>query len=434
MYVKLFAANTAMRESHQLYRSAIEQAVQHERDVASEERRKLLSGIEGLITSSAERQDTRLRNVIEHAAKRQKTSTDEHVKIEKEYSELTNEWLYRDDDHYKQCHKDRDHVKNLMTTEWAEIEKASKQGMQLNSNAGQRLAELIAAQSALKQGHATTLDDIYDKVRDHSGLNDSVAAEEHSKMMESVQETYADVNTHLNAAFARTQDVEKSMRRHVKNMSATTHALSHEAPARQALVDLREQTLSSNLLEYVPTGQTPAKTLYKHPSILPHTVSQAQILEQMRANSTPSAAVVSSGKDSVSRTANASPSKALVYHDAQGQDTPTRSEKGGISSQTLNGLRTVDVNVPPSVSTARSANGTTPIEKVTTNGVNGDTHGKRAHTMQPAEIQKVDQGPAARRITDGLAVGSDGIARTTGSGQVISPADPRRRPKARSGR
>lgn len=152
---------------------------------------------------------------------------------------------------------------------------------------------------------------------------------------------------------------------------------------RAPLHSLRTDIGNQALLEYAPTGETPARVNYSIPSTLPHTEGHETLLSRFRERSS-------------SADVNRSPSKGMVFNDSPTESdtfssstiTKFRPQLSSVASAPAFGasLRELDVNVvnqdsissPPTISLA-----VPPLKRQNTNG-NGTSDGGSKLPMKKA--------------------------------------------------
>jgi kinesin family member 11 len=147
-----------------------------------------------------------------------------------------------------------------------------------------------------------SLDDIVTRVREQNNAHHTAHTSSLGALSNTVQSSYSSIGDHLSTSFDRVQALESDVSAQITMLKDTLPALSEEATIRAPLRELRDEITNQNLMEYNPTGQTPAKTAYSIPSTLPRTDMHESLLSQFRDRP-------------ISSDGNRSPTKALIFKD-----------------------------------------------------------------------------------------------------------------------
>ena len=122
-----------------------------------------------------------------------------------------------------------------------------------------------------------------------------------------VKDSYSAFNDAITASHSRISQLGSDISTQTTSLQSNLPSLGTEV--RDPLTTLRESISTTQLTEYNPTGETPQKTQYTYPSMLPRTEPRDKLLSALtdaRATTFPSALVPS---------APPSPSKGLIYTD-----------------------------------------------------------------------------------------------------------------------
>lgn len=158
-----------------------------------------------------------------------------------------------------------------------------------------------------------------------------------------VMESHSHVSDHFTSAQDRVHDLDTNHLAQCRAVQAMLPSLTSTIQVQ--LTNLRAKIAHAKLKEYSPTGETPQKTQYDFPTILPRTEPQEKLLAKL---SRPTASSSQASSQNTSPNKQASPSKQPIYNDAPVAPpnplTPVKGDMKPVPSTTP-GLREIDVNI-----------------------------------------------------------------------------------------
>lgn len=132
----------------------------------------------------------------------------------------------------------------------------------------------------------TSLDDFVTHARSQNAAHHDQHALSFNNLSGAVEASYGSISSHFKDTFARVQELETEMATKTTTAADALEPLSENVC--RPLSVLREDTLSTKLQEYQPTGSTPQKTVYEYPTDLPHTKSHSALINELHGSSSPS--------------------------------------------------------------------------------------------------------------------------------------------------
>jgi len=369
-------ANDGLVQANNESYNTLQQAMNEERQKSTLERQQLLSQIGALITGSAEAQEKRVSEHLTTAAKRFKSSEDDHMNMQQTYEDGMASWTSRNQVLIESCMKSRENVKTKIKGDWSAANESTGRIKQTTEAIHRETVQIVDAQMSHMDTQLVALDEIIARVKAQNDQHHTAHTQSLTQLSSDVQESYFNIGNHMSTSYTRVQGLDSDMDVCTMAVNQTLPLLSSEGEIRTTLANLSNELRTSSLIEYAPTGQTPAKATYSYPTVLPRTDSHEVLLERMRSCSNPE------------RSPRKSPAKGLVYTDVSATDltpipfAPSLSSIPPaplVRSATVSSLRELDPNTVASVSAPVSAVGT-PVES-------------------PA-----DTGHVAKKINSGLSV------------------------------
>ena len=327
---QLTDATTAALQSERYASKQLQLVLDEERKEAAIDREKLLSQITSLVNATGSAQDERISNKIEAVRHDMTTATKEFETANAEYKNTMDVWSRKEGILIEEVLKSRDTLKQKMKKDWIAV---NEQNTSIHLTAKSVHEETVRIVDAQMQDMAVQMQALDDFVRRARSQNESHNAS-HIKSLQglasTVKSSYTNTQERLRNSKERIQAYSADMTECSRGLCATIPPL--DSTLRQPLSSLREYIMDASLTEYVSTGETPQKTLYQYPTSLPRT----EPYERLLASAIHSPHCVKSSE--LPDTA-ASPSKSIIYTDAQTEDiaiTRPASMDGGLREVSLN--------------------------------------------------------------------------------------------------
>ncbi|THW29837.1 kinesin-domain-containing protein [Aureobasidium pullulans] len=356
---QILTANSTFMEAGQESRQTFEEAMEEERRRAASDREKMLSQISSLITSSAEAQERRITEHIAHASKRVKTSEDDYSVARETYNESSDALVAKSRSLIDSCVRSRENVKSKIKGDWTAANDQTEKIKATTEVVHGETVRIVDTQMSNMDTQLISLDEIVSRIRAQNDTHHTAHTASLAQLSSDVQQSYSNIGTHMETSYTRTQGLDTDMQTRTADLASTLPELSSSGEIVQTLHTLRDETNASELTEYVPTGQTPAKTAYSYPTALPRTANHESLLDRLRNGSSmieESPIKESQIRSSPKKRDGHSPSKAVIYTDSpvtngnldQSSDAVVNGDAARNRPRSLpgqGGLREIDVNV-----------------------------------------------------------------------------------------
>nr|POF15446.1 kinesin-like protein bimc [Quercus suber] len=336
-------ANETFVSAGQTSHEQLQQAIEAERQTAASERASLLEKITGLVNDSATTQEARLSGYVENASKRIRISQSEYRVAQQTYGNGMDMWSATGQALVDSSIKSREAIKSKLKSDWTMAsEQTTKLSETTNAVHGETV-RIVDGQMAQMDSQLVALDEILNRVRTQNDEHHTAHTTSIKTLANNVQESYQSIGKHLQTSYERTKALDGDIRDRAAAVLETLPTLAADGDIRQALRLLREDVQAGQITEYSATGETPAKTQYSYPTILPRTEDHDLLLERLRDCSNTGGHSASPMKSSKKRTSPkkfrssptkgpGSPSKTSIFHDT---------------------LPTLDLQLPPYAPTSR---------------------------------------------------------------------------------
>lgn len=352
---QITTANSFFVEANQNSQQVLQQAMDDERRRAAVEREQLLSRIGSLIQSSAESQEQRMAEHLENASKRVKTSEDEYTNARQSYDQGMGVWAIKSQSLIESCVRSREGVKSKIKADWSVANETTGNIKMTTEAVHNETVNIVTTQMAHMDTQLLALDEIISRVKAQNEQHHAAHTSSLGQLSSDVQESYTSIGQHMATSYTRIQNLGTDMRGRAELIAETLPSLSTDGDLRKTLCSVRDDVAGTDLMDYVPTGQTPAKTVYTYPAVLPRTATHDVLLERMRSGSNPDRSP--SKANASPRKVHSSPTKGLIFNDdpSPSDSRPLLSDKLGHSasaplsrSTATSSLREIDVNITAS--------------------------------------------------------------------------------------
>ncbi|KAK5113644.1 hypothetical protein LTR62_003271 [Meristemomyces frigidus] len=443
---QISAANTDFVQAGQASRQELQQAIEQERVTAASDRAILLARITGLVNDSAVEQDARLDAHLETSSKRIKTSEETYADAQQSYGGGMDSWNSHNQALIGFSTQSRDAVKAKLKGDWTKANEQTSRLQDTTKAVHGETVRIVDDQMVQMDSQLVALDEILSRVRTQNDEHHVAHTQTLSQLAAGVHQTYESIGHHFETSYDRVKNLDSDMTERASNLHNTLSDLTPEGDVRQALSLLRAETAAAHIAEYSATGETPAKTQYTYPTILPRTEAHQTLLNRMRGiPNAPISPSKSPNKRSPSKMPRSSPTKlssspsktaiftdstpvpTLLFNTQQPASAPT-SRPATASSDPK--LRELDANIalsglttaPGIVSLAFGAEAPECKDKVSVApGL------KRSLTDSYARAQGEGRLPAKRGVVKMTGEGRENLPPTAGGlGASVGPGRPRR--------
>jgi len=342
----LLKANTELAAANRTSQARLSQYLDEEKQNAASERAKLLEHITSLVTASAATQEGRVSGYFASFGQEVDAAGSAHSKVEESFSQGMDEWTERSKAVVANLTKSRDSIKTRIKTDFSDATAHATSLKQTTSSVHETTIRIVSEQMSHMDTQLTSMDEIVSRIRTQNDTAHHAHVSSLSALASTVHASYDAVGDQFTSSFARIEKLGGDVDAEARTLRQTLSELGPDSDMRQPLRKVREIVDTSQLQEYISTGETPARVQYDFPTTLPRTESHDQLLARLRGDNTSTLAT------------NRSPSKAPIYNDATVDlSSPTKptllrplSSASAPFTPAL-GLRELDINVvaPPTI-------------------------------------------------------------------------------------
>ncbi|OIW23969.1 kinesin motor domain-containing protein [Coniochaeta ligniaria NRRL 30616] len=256
-------------QSNEAISAQIREVVEQERKQAAEERQQLLSQIASLITSQAERQETRLAGKTALLQKSMSETNSTFQEGMAQFSTGMDAWNEKESELVAEVNKSKTAMKKKMKDDWTAANETSTLIQNTTKSVHQETVRVVDEQLKDLDIQMRDLDDFVTRAR----AENSEHHEQHARSVEgltgTVKESFSNISHHFVETYDRVRDLGEEMDTATNTLKATLPPLEEEIC--RPLSILREDINNTVLREYEPTGETPQKLKYEYPTTLPRT-------------------------------------------------------------------------------------------------------------------------------------------------------------------
>ncbi|KAK4144803.1 kinesin-like protein bimC [Dichotomopilus funicola] len=347
---ELEEASHAIVESNESASTRIQEVLDEERAQAATERQALLSQITRLINSQAELQESRL---ADKAALVQESILDSNKVFQgsmAEYSTGMNSWNEKDAKVVEEVTSSRDALKTRLKDDWTVANKHSTSIQATTKSVHAETVRVVEEQIQDLDAQMQDLDDFVSRAKTQNASHHGQHGESVQSLNIAVEQSFANISGHFKETFGRVQDLGEEMDTEAQHLEDALGPLDQHVC--QPLSELREHIQQTELTEYEPTGETPAKVKYEFPTDLPRTSAHEVLLAAIRGSPVSTPVKFTAGNSSNTST----PTPAVLPDlDRTPVPTPTRPTTSDSQPET-EGLREIDVNLAGATPTTGSIN------------------------------------------------------------------------------
>jgi kinesin family protein 11 len=355
------------RASEQLHANA-----EADRLSAKLDRHNLMTQITALIEASAVKHDDRVEANVRSTQANLAASTSALQKADQTYGEGMDKWIDHDRELLVKVNQSKDELKAKMKNDWTAINTRNTAIQTSTKAVHQETVKIVDAQLTEMAAQMAALDEFVTRARSQNDRHHMQHIQSLQTMSSSVNETFTQLQQEFVTTTTSTEEFKADLNVHTSDVAASLTNLDQEI--REPLSNLNSTVQSSQLADYMSTGETPQKREWEIPSTLPRTEPHERLIARMRGLPDPTI----SRTPSSTRTPGRSPRKGMASPRKANQGTPSKlpspskrtspikhsPTKGKIytdathaSSQPIlsrndSGLREIDVNVIPRPATS----------------------------------------------------------------------------------
>ena len=312
----------------------LETCLDEERAQASKDQDDLLAQITSLVHKSGEVQSARWASKINDVREEMLSSRSALQAADHGYNTGMDIWSQKEKLLVDEVLKSRDTLKGKMKEDWKAINEHNSSIQATTKSVHEETIRIVDAQMKDMASQMQALDDFVTRARKQNERHHTTHVDSLQGLASTVRQSYCSIGDHFVSTYDRVRHIGE-------DISTQSEALQGSLPpltsnVQQPLANLRSDITGAPLKEYSPTGETPRKTQYQYPTILPRTESHEKLL----------------GKKTTALPASPrrSPSKPVVYTDIPatgGELSPSSISPSKESNPTS--LREVSLNVNASL-------------------------------------------------------------------------------------
>ncbi|KAF4549725.1 Kinesin motor domain-containing protein 5 [Elsinoe fawcettii] len=278
---ELLDANTALIESQRMSRQSLVDAMTSERQTAATERTQLLSQIGNLIQSSAAAQEARVQAHVDALTSSATTSESVHAAAQTSYTDSMSGWSNSSTGLVAQLLSSRDSIKTKIKADWSGANATTDNIKATTQAVHSQTLDIVNAQMSAMDHQLGALDEIISRVKVQNETHHAAHSQSLELLGRDVQEGYTSIGAHMKSSYDRTQSLHADMSSRTADLSSTFPAMAEDGPLRAALTNIKHDISTHDLMEYQPTGTTPAKQVYTYPNHLPRTSTRDDLLDRL---------------------------------------------------------------------------------------------------------------------------------------------------------
>jgi kinesin family protein 11 len=356
---QIASANAGFMEASQTSQEQLQQAVEEERQTAATERATLLATITSLITDSAATQEARISGHLEAANKRVKTSEDDYRAAQQIYGDGMDAWNGSSQSLIERSVQSRESIKARLKGDWASANDHTTKITETTNAVHGETVRIVDDQMSQMDNQLVALDEIVARVKAQNEEHHKAHTTSLAQLAGNVQESYQSIGKHFETSYDRTKALDVDMQERTAQLQETLPGLEADSDIREPLRLMREELTAAQIAEYQATGETPAKTHYAYPNVLPRTEDRESLLDRMRGGTgqvkRPASPIKSPNKRSPRKMMRLSPTKSSPAKQRVFADTPpvlkfpqpssAPSTRPPSANANISTLREVDINV-----------------------------------------------------------------------------------------
>jgi kinesin family protein 11 len=356
---QIASANAGFMEASQTSQEQLQQAVEEERQTAATERATLLATITSLITDSAATQEARINGHLEAANKRVKTSEEDYRAAQQVYGDGMDSWNGSSQSLIERSVQSRESIKARLKGDWASANDHTTKITETTNAVHGETVRIVDDQMSQMDNQLVALDEIVARVKAQNEEHHKAHTTSLAQLAGNVQESYQSIGKHFETSYDRTKALDVDMQERTSQLQETLPGLEADSDIREPLRLMREELTAAQIAEYQATGETPAKTHYAYPNVLPRTEDRESLLDRMRGGTgqvkRPASPIKSPNKRSPRKMMRLSPTKSSPAKQRVFADTPpvlkfpqpssAPSTRPPSANANISTLREVDVNV-----------------------------------------------------------------------------------------
>ena len=319
------AANAAVQAEANVA-ARLETCLDEERAQASKDQHDLLAQITGLVQRSGEVQNARWTSKINAVREELLSSRSALQAADHGYNNGMDIWSQKEKLLVDEVLKSRDTLKGKMKEDWKAINEHNSSIQATTKSVHEETIRIVDAQMKDIASQMQALDDFVTRARKQNERHHTTHVDSLQGLASTVRQSYSSIGDHFVSTYDRVRHIGEDISTQSAELQASLPPLT--STVQQPLANLRSDITGAPLKEYSPTGETPKKTQYQYPTLLPRTESHEKLLGK------------TTGPPASPRR---SPSKAIVYTDipATGGDLSPSSIS---PSKNPNSLREVSLN------------------------------------------------------------------------------------------
>ncbi|WEW59629.1 Kinesin- motor protein [Emydomyces testavorans] len=395
---QLQEANQRAVQASEEAASTLETILDEEKHNSERERAELMSQIQALLNSSADKQNSRLRKNINGVRTEMKRSQSALQQADISFDGEMDNWAAKEDKFMKKVLTSEGELKTKMADSMNVFSRRHASIEDTSSAVHTETVRIVDEQKADMQEQMRALDEFVTRARSENDEYYELNLQTVRDFASNIREAHDGNHDHLNQLHSGVEEFLSTIESDHQNMGDLVSNLTTDV--LEPLSKLQSNIQDTQMVKYSPTGSTPEKVQYDCSVTLPQTESHDNLIRRLKGVKSPvkspikRAPVAPDPLTSPIGSRPSSPSKGLVYQDEDGlAQSPSKP------SSTSSGLREIDINISRPPSSSLTSEGTLAAADEDVNSLCKD--------MQP---------PSKRRLSATLAA----KANLTGESKMIA--------------
>lgn len=341
---ELAEAGAALTLANNAASSRIAAVLAEEKTRAGQDRAELITQMTALVGCYGLKQENRLQTQFDTVKAEMRDNNAAHRARQLSYDSSMSGWTTKNEAIIDGLLASRESIKTRIKQDWTKADEQNTAICGTTRGVHVETTRIVDEQMRDIDNQLQTLDEIVSRVRTENDRQHDAHAESLRELGNTVRQSYNSIGQHIAQSSCRTEAFAKELSEDTAQMSNGVELLSQATCA--PLAELRADILASSIVEYLPTGQTPQKMTYHYTTELPRTARHDVLLGRSQPDSIdgqPQEVLVAFSPLHLAQ----SPSKAVVYNDAEGAASPilVRWSSAPRPASSGNGLRELSVNL-----------------------------------------------------------------------------------------
>ncbi|KHJ33911.1 putative kinesin-like protein bimc [Erysiphe necator] len=254
----------------------LEETLLEEQNQATIDRQNLLTVVTDLVKAQGELQETRFNGRIREMQKDLAASQDKFKSSTLSYEEGMKNWNEQEEKLIEEISRSREVLDNKIRENWVVIDDHSNHLHGTTKSLQDLNLQVIDSQMETIKDQVHALENLVSKVRAQNGNCFRTHESSLNNLSKSVHSTYDNIKSILDSTQDRIYNFERDVNSRSDQVQKSLESV--DSFLSQPLIQLRDTVSGMHLQKYQATGETPKKTQYIYPTLLPRTDDHQKIL------------------------------------------------------------------------------------------------------------------------------------------------------------